>query len=56
MPHGKDIITVGVAVPAEMREELVSRAASVPISLSNYCKIVLGEWLKSGKKLTLGEK
>jgi hypothetical protein len=55
-PIGKGTRTLGINMPAKMAEELEKRADSMSISKSNYCKIILREWLASGKKLTLGEK
>jgi len=55
-PIGKGTKTIGINMCSKMAEELERRADSMHISKSKYCKIVLGEWLKSGKKLTLGEK
>ncbi len=40
----------------KMAEELESRAESMHISKSAYCKIVLQQWIDSKKKLNLGEK
>jgi hypothetical protein len=55
-PIGKGTKTIGINMCNKMAEELEKRADSMHISKSKYCKIVLGEWMKSGKKLTLGEK
>jgi hypothetical protein len=55
-PIGKGTKTIGINMPDKMAAELEKRADSMHISKSKYCKIVLGEWLKSGKKLSLGEK
>ncbi len=54
-PIGKGTQTIGINMPQKMAEELEKRAASMHISKSNYCKIVLQQWIDSGKKLTLGE-
>jgi len=40
----------------KMADDLEKRAKSMHISKSNYCKILLQQWIDSGKKLTLGEK
>jgi hypothetical protein len=40
----------------KMADELEKRAASMHISKSTYCKIVLQQWIDSKQKLTLGEK
>jgi hypothetical protein len=48
--------TIGINMEDKMADDLEKRANSMHISKSKYCKIVLGEWLKSGKKLTLNEK
>lgn len=55
-PIGKGTQTIGINMPQKMADDLEKRANSMHISKSKYCKIVLGEWLKSGKKLTLSEK
>jgi len=55
-PIGKGSKTIGINMPAKMAADIEKRAESMSISTSNYCKIVLREWLASGKKLTLGEK
>jgi len=55
-PIGKGSKTLGINMPAKMAAELEKRADSMSISKSNYCKIVLREWLASGKKLSLSEK
>jgi hypothetical protein len=39
-----------------MADELEKRATSMHISKSKYCKILLKQWIDSGKKLTLQEK
>lgn len=39
----------------DMAEELERRAASMQLSTGAYCKIILGEWISSGKKLRLQE-
>jgi hypothetical protein len=56
MAIGKGTQTLGINMPAKMAAELEKRADSMSISKSNYCKIVLQQWIDSGKKLTLGEK
>ncbi len=40
----------------EMADELELRADSMHLSTSKYCKVILTEWLTSGKKLTLQER
>jgi len=55
-PIGKGTKTIGINMNKKMAAELEKRAASVHISKSSYCKIILGQWLDSGKKLTLSEK
>jgi hypothetical protein len=39
----------------KMANELEKRASSMHISKSKYCKIILQQWIDSGKKLTLSE-
>ncbi len=55
-PHWKRSKTIGINMPRGMAEDLEKRADSMHISKSKYCKIVLQQWLQSGKKLTLAEK
>jgi hypothetical protein len=55
-PIGKGTKTIGINMCKKMAEELERRADSMHISKSKYCKIVLQQWIDSGKKLTLGEK
>ena len=55
-PIGKGTKTIGINMGKQMAEELEKRAASMHISKSKYCKIVLQQWIDSKKKLTLGEK
>jgi hypothetical protein len=40
----------------EMADELERRAASMHLSVSEYCKLILIDWIKNGKKLRLLEK
>jgi hypothetical protein len=40
----------------DMADELEERASSMHLSTSKYAKIILAEWLESGKKLRLEEK
>jgi hypothetical protein len=55
-PIGKGTKTIGINMDKKMASELESRAESMHISKSKYCKIILQQWLDSGKKLALGEK
>jgi len=55
-PPGKGSKTIGINMKKEMAEELERRAASMHLSTGAYCKIILSDWLKSGKKLRLEEK
>lgn len=54
-PAGKDTKTIGINMKKQMAEELERRAASMQLSTGAYCKIILGDWLSSGKKLRLQE-
>ncbi len=56
MPIGKRTQTVGVNVGVKMVAEIEKRAATMNISKSQYCEIVLRRWIASGNKLTLAEK
>jgi hypothetical protein len=55
-PIGKGTKKIGLNMSAKMADDLEKRAESMHISTSKYCKIVLQQWIASGKKLTLGEK
>jgi len=55
-PPGKGTKTIGINMKLEMARELKKRAESMHLSTGAYCRIVLGDWLKSGKKLHLQEK
>ena len=54
-PAGKGTKTIGINMKKEMAEELARRAASMQLSTGAYCKIILSQWLESGKKLQLKE-
>ena len=53
---GKTKKTIGINMKKEMADDLEKRAKSMLISTSNYCKIILSQWLASGKKLKLEER
>ncbi|MDF7806833.1 hypothetical protein P4E94_05230 [Pontiellaceae bacterium B12219] len=55
-PVGKGTKIVGINLSAEMAEELTKRADSMHLSVSRYCKIILQQWIDSGKKLNLTER
>ena len=55
-PVGKGSKTIGINMKMEMASELERRAKSMQISTGAYCKIILGQWMDSGKKLQLKEK
>ncbi len=54
-PIGKGTKTIGINMDKKMADELETRANSMHISKSKYCKIILRQWIDSGKKLTLSE-
>lgn len=54
-PIGKGTKTIGINMATKMANDLEKRASSMHISKSKYCKIILQQWLDSGKKLTLSE-
>lgn len=54
-PAGKGTKTIGINMKMSMAQDLEKRALSMQLSTGAYCKIILGEWLKSGKKLKLQE-
>jgi len=53
---GLGMKTMGINMNKKMANELERRSSSMHISKSKYCKIILQQWLDSGKKLTLSEK
>ena len=55
-PIGKDTKTIGINMSMKMADDLEARATSMHLSTSKYCKLILNDWLKSGKKLKLEEK
>ena len=54
-PIGKGTKTIGINMNTKMANDLEKRSSSMHISKSKYCKIILQQWLDSGKKLTLSE-
>ena len=54
-PIGKDTKTIGINMNNKMADELEKRAQSMHLSTSKYCKVILQQWLDSGKKLKLQE-
>ena len=55
-PAGKGTKTIGINMNNKMANELINRSESMHLSVSKYCKILLQQWLDSGKKLNLTEK
>lgn len=55
-PVGKNTKTIGINMSKKMADDLEKRAKSMHISTSNYCKILLKQWMESGQKLKLEEK
>ena len=54
--EGKGTKTIGINMNGTMADELNKRAESMHLSVSKYCKIILQQWIDSGKKLNLTEK
>jgi hypothetical protein len=54
-PAGKGTKTIGINMKKAMVDDIERRAKSMQLSTGAYCKIILGEWLRSGKKLQLEE-
>jgi MOSC domain-containing protein YiiM len=54
-PCGKGTKTIGINMKMAMATELERRASSMGLSTGAYCKIILGDWIKTGKKLKLQE-
>ncbi len=55
-PIGKDTKTIGINMSKKMANDLEKRSKSMNISKSKYVKIILQQWMDSGKKLQLAEK
>ena len=55
-PIGKNTKTIGINMSKKMSDDLEGRANSMHLSTSKYCKIILTQWLTSGKKLKLAER
>jgi hypothetical protein len=55
-PIGKGTKTIGINMNTKMADDLEKRANSMHLSVSKYCKLILMDWMKSGKKLKLEEK
>lgn len=55
-PAGKGTKTIGINMKKAMADEIECRAKSMQLSTGAYCKIILGQWFESGKKLQLKEK
>ena len=47
--------TIGINMKKELADEIEKRAKSMHLSTGKYCKLILGQWLASGKKLKLEE-
>jgi hypothetical protein len=54
-PIGKGTKTIGINMKRTMATDLERRSNSMHISKSKYCKIILQQWIDSGKKMTLSE-
>jgi len=52
---GPGMKTIGINMNKKMADELEKRSSSMHISKSKYCKIILQQWIDSGKRLTLSE-
>ena len=53
---GKNTKTIGINMSKKMANDLEKRSSSMQISTGKYIKVILQQWLDSGKKLTLQEK
>ncbi|HKL21259.1 MAG TPA: hypothetical protein VJ904_05600 [Tichowtungia sp.] len=54
-PVSKNAKTIGINMSDKMAKEIEARAASMHLSKSRYCKIILQQWIDSGNKLILSE-
>jgi len=55
MAKGKETKTLGINMKTGMADEIEKRDQSMHLSTAKYCKLVLSDWLASGKKLKLEE-
>jgi hypothetical protein len=55
MSSGKGTKTIGINMKLEMANEFERRAKSMKLATGAYIKIILGQWVDSGKKLKLQE-
>ena len=53
---GKGTKTIGINMDAKLADELENRAAFMYLSTSKYCKLILSQWVDSGKRLKLEER
>ena len=53
---GKGTKTIGINMDAKLADKLEKRAESMYISTSKYCKLILSQWIDSGRKLKLQER
>ena len=47
---------LGINMPRELSDKIEKRAASMHLSTSKYCRLILENWLASDNKLNLEEK
>ena len=52
---GKGIKTIGINMDTKLAAELERCAGAMYIFFSKYCKIILSQWIDSGKKIKLEE-
>lgn len=52
----KNTKTIGVNVHIQMAKAIEARAQSMQLSTSNYCKLIISNWISSGKTLRLEER
>jgi len=55
MAIGKGMKTIGINIDVKLADDLEQRAKSMHLSTGKYCKIILTQWLESGKRLKLEE-
>lgn len=55
-PVGKNTKTIGINMDKKTADELEKRATSMHLSVSKYCKLILSQWIESGKRLKLEER
>jgi len=55
MEANKNTKSINISMPPEMIAEFEKRADTMHLFTSEYCNVVLADWLSSNKKLMIAE-